>query len=58
MYLTFIAVFLVDLEVKIGAISESRYGDDFTFEVPDISMRTIDSYTLGFLLRFELEVHV
>lgn len=56
--LTFVAVLSIDLEVEVGSISKTRYSDDFTFQVPDISVRAINGHTLWLLLRFELEVHV
>ena len=56
--LTFIAIFFVYLEVEVGTISKARDADDFTFEIPNIGMRAVDGYTLGLLLRLELEIHV
>ena len=56
--LTFVTVLPIDLEIEVCPISKTRYSDDFTFQVPDISVRAIDGYTLRLLLRFELEVHV
>ena len=56
--LTFVAILPINLEIEVGPVSKARYSDDFTFQVPDISVRAIDGYTLRLLLRFELEVHV
>ena len=53
--LTIIGVFIIDSEIKVGAVAKVTDVDNFPLHLKDGYARAIKCHTLRILLRFELE---